>query len=385
MLKYLPPEHGIFNISPSILQDLVVAQTSTLTGSFADAEELLGQACRDLGLEIDLENASLPPLQTFADLPLGDMGVLIRDLLMARDAPLEAARDLVERVQLLLAFSDPNEALTTLEKRLVTVLANFPRSASDIERGRNRGDVLDPFLVAATGLLLYAGDIKGAIEATVAHKAMMMIEDLAGHLHEDVIGAMRGNVRAPEPQGTNKEEFSFEHNAFPGADIVQPPGAPGERLRVFQVKSKTGSAKGGDAKRIADQLERLRQVYAADIFFCSVVGDTLAGHRSKGGLLRAAPNLVVATGQVALELLTGRRNGGELLLRVYESAFRRAAATAGYRVNEVAGAIVEEFARHETFGEDGMENVLSALLTKATKGDRRQQDSRTYRPYRRNR
>jgi hypothetical protein len=37
------------------------------------------------------------------------------------------------------------------------------------------------------------------LTASVSHKALMMIEDLIGHLHEDVLGQMRGNVRAPEP------------------------------------------------------------------------------------------------------------------------------------------------------------------------------------------
>jgi len=35
------------------------------------------------------------------------------------------------------------------------------------------------------------------IGATVGHKVLMMIEGLLGHLHEDVLGAMRGNVRVP--------------------------------------------------------------------------------------------------------------------------------------------------------------------------------------------
>ena len=94
----------------------------------------------------------------------------------------------------------------------------------------------------------------------------MMIEGLLGHLHEDVIGEMRGNVRAPEPRGGEQEEIDAAINPFPGADVVQPPGQRSEALRFHQIKSKTGSAKGGDGKRLGDQLRRLQESMAATFF-----------------------------------------------------------------------------------------------------------------------
>ena len=102
---------------------------------------------------------------------------------------------------------------------------------------------MDPYILTATQTLLYAGNFRNAIRATVAHKSLMIIEGLMGHLHEDLIGEMRGNVRAPEPRGFNQELIDPHDNPFPGADIVQPPLHAEGRLRFHQVKSKTGSAK----------------------------------------------------------------------------------------------------------------------------------------------
>ena len=55
---------------------------------------------------------------------------------------------------------------------------------------RNPGDVLKPYILDA-GLAMCAGDFEITVSATVAHKVLMIIEGLLGHLHEDVIRAMR--------------------------------------------------------------------------------------------------------------------------------------------------------------------------------------------------
>jgi len=57
-------------------------------------------------------------------------------------------------------------------------------------------------------------------------------------------------------------------------------------IRLFQVKNKTGSAKGGDGARLGRQLKLLEQTYGAKTFFVAIVGNTLRGHRSKGAVLR---------------------------------------------------------------------------------------------------
>ncbi len=287
------------------------------------------------------------------------------------------AANLAQRTHLVRAFQQPDEVLQQVTSKVEEVIRSFPHEATDIERGRNPGDVLDPYILTATQILLYGGNFQNAIGATVAHKALMIIEGLMGHLHEDVIGMMRGNVRAPEPRGFNQEQIDPHDNPFPGADIVQPPIWPNGALRVHQVKSKTGSAKGGDGKRLGDQLNRLRQYYRADVFYDALIGNTLRGHRSMRGVLNSEPHAVVLVGNAAFHELTRSTIGPELLLRVYQSAFSEVADTTGYRIETMAAGIVSTFrARAKEAGEGYLELLLSNSISSSPD----QQDSRTYSP-----
>ena len=203
-----------------------------------------------------------------------------------------------------------------------------------------------------------------------------------GHLHEDVIGNMRGNVRAPEPRGFNQEMIDPHDNPFPGADIVQPPLHAGGGLRFHQVKSKTGSAKGGDGRRLGEQLRRLREYYRADVYYDALIGNTLRGHRSMRGVLASEPQAVVLVGSAAFRELTRSSIGPQLLLRVYQNAFSEAARTTGYRIDTMAGRIVSAFrARAEDAGETYLDSLLAASIGLTPD----EQDSRSYRPPTRNR
>ncbi|NEQ53501.1 MAG: hypothetical protein F6K11_25755 [Leptolyngbya sp. SIO3F4] len=229
--------------------------------------------------------------------------------------------------------------------------------------------------MASTQYLLYQGEFDNAISATVSHKALMIIEGLMGHLHEDVLGLMRGNVRVPEPRGKDQESFDYEINPFPGADLIQPPTQPGERLRIHQIKSKTGSAKGGDGKRLGDQLQFLSEHYSADIFYDALVGNTLVGHRSKRGVEKAAPSVRVLVGKAAFYQLTGSNHGASLLLRLYQESFLSAAQSTGYSINTVTETIVEYFKLQSA--EMG-EGFLESILEKSTGGDIVNQDNRLF-------
>jgi hypothetical protein len=205
----------------------------------------------------------------------------------------------------------------------------------------------------------------------------MKIEDLAGNLHQNTIARMRGNFRVPEPGGSRdegKERLDPLLNPFPGADMgqVPMPNRPGA-LRLFQVKSKTGSAKGGDGKRLGEQLARLEETYGADTFYVAIVGNTLRGHRSKGAVLRESPHTAVLVGEAALNELTQSAVGGELLLRIYQRGFRSAAAAGGYEFAQVVRSIVEVFERE---AEEAGEDFLTTWLHVAIDGPRSEQDSR---------
>ena len=293
------------------------------------------------------------------------------------------AVNLAQRTHLVRAFDQPDAVLAHVANKVGEIVQTFPRTAEDIERGRNPGDVLDPYTLAATQALLYSGDFKQAIGATVAHKALMIIEGLMGHLHEDVIGEMRGNIRAPEPRGFNQELIDPHDNPFPGSDVVQPPTTDTENIRFHQVKSKTGSAKGGDGKRLGDQLQKLRQHYAGEVYYDALIGNTLQGHRSMSGVLRSEPKAVVLVGQAAFRELTRSTIGPELLLRVYQTAFADVAEQAGYHIDVMAAGIVSTFQGRSDAAGDGF---LDLLLSDSIGSNMGQQDSRTYqRPARRRR
>lgn len=320
------------------------------------------------------------PVEAVANLPFADLEHLFATALANAGTPESgialSATNLARRAQLLRAFDDPDAVLQWATGKVIAIAADLPRTARDIECGRNPGDVLDPYLLAATQSLLCEGDFRGAIGATVTHKALMILEGLMGHLHEEVIGRMRGNVKNPEPRADNAEILDFQLNPFPGADVLQPPLADGEPLRLHQVKSKTGTLNSSGGRRLAEQMRTLRMAYpGAELYSHSLVGNTLRGHRSMGGMLRAEPALIVMVGDASFRVLTGSENGAELLLRLYQAAFDLAAAETGYSVETMTNAIFETFKER---AEEAGEGWLEAVLHQSTRGDAANLDSRTY-------
>jgi len=347
---------------------------------FRTAGDLLHRVFDDLKLKVSAPPAIIDkPVGALADLNYKNLVLFFADLLRDNGIPDQANRrqaaNLAHRVQLLRAFKDPDRIVGETVSKVSAIVAGFPRNAEHIQRGRNPGDVLDPYILAASQQLVYGGDLEGTFTATVAHKILMIIEGLMGHLHEDVIGAMRGNVRAPEPRGEDQETLDPKTNPFPGADIVQPPLGRRRPLRFHQVKSKTGSAKGGDGRRLGLQLLELQRLYGGEIFYDALIGNTLRGHRSMAGVLRAAPNAVVLVGESAFLALTGSAIGPELLLRLYQAAFDVSALQRGYRIQDVVEAVYATFrARAAEAGE----SFLDAILHDAINGTPDQQDSREF-------
>ena len=90
----------------------------------------------------------------------------------------------------------------------------------------------------------------------------------------------------------------------------------------------------------------------AELYFHSLVGNTLRGHKSMGGMLRVEPSLIVQVGQASFRVLTGSESGAELLVRVYQAAFELAAEQIGYSVENMTRAIFQTFIeRAEAEGE----------------------------------
>lgn len=315
-----------------------------------------------------------------SDLPFADLASNWTGVLRENQVPDSAiaghASNLAHWTQLVRAFAEPEGALRWARDKVIAVTGDFPKSAADIECGRNPGDVLDPYILAATQVLLYRGDFQQAIGATVAHKALMILEGLMGHMHEEVLGRMRGNIKNPEPRGENQELYDPELNPFPGADIIQPPAQQGQPLRIHQVKSKTGSMNASGGARLAEQMRQLRMRYqGAEIYSHSIVGNTLRGHRSMGGMRKLEPTLIVTVGETSLRILTGSPNGAELLLRLYQNAFQLAADETGYSIEEMAIGITETFHQRAEVAHEGF---MELLLHQVTGGDAEEQDSRAY-------
>ena len=319
------------------------------------------------------------PPASLGDQPAKDLIAFFSDLLTKNGIPAQAitlhAANLSHRVQLLRAYDRPDDVINDTCNKVVEVVGDFPATAEHIRCGRNPGDVLDPYILGAAQALVWSGNFESTVSATVAHKVLMIIEGLLGHLHEDVIGVMRGNVRAPEPRGKDQETLDPLANPFPGSDIVQPPLATGRPLRFHQVKSKTGSAKGGDGKRLGLQLSELTRIYGGEAFYDALIGNTLRGHRSMRGVMKAASSVVVLVGEAAFRELTGSTVGPQLLLRLYQSAFDVAAKQTGYSFQEIVATIYLAFReRAEELGEGFLETVLHDAIY----GTPSQQDSRHY-------
>jgi hypothetical protein len=382
ILRFVEPRNPVHRIHPGTLARLCTAQSEVFCRAFASAADVLGAALSDAKLDIRAphELQDEPP-ESVGEKPFpalyGFCGALLRSQGVGGQEVVHLhAANLAQRIHMLRAFHSPDRVLDSVAGKVAEVANGFPRVAADIEVGRNPGDVLDPFILSATQVLLCQGSLDAAVGATVAHKALMMIEGLLGHLHEDIVGEFRGNLRSPEPRGFNQELLDLFTNPFPGADIVQPPTREGMALRFHQVKSKTGSAKGGDGKRLGEQLLRLQQYYRGETFYAALVGNTLRGHRSMNGVLRASPKTVVLVGASAFRELTGCDIGPELLMRVYQNAFSQAARATGYSVQEMARAITQTFRRR---AEESGEDYLDALLRCAVGGAPDEQDSRLYR------
>lgn len=381
-LRYISARNPIHRVHEDVLERLISAQDNTLQRAFPTAADLYARVFDDLKLSLPVPeplhetSAAASADRPFAQLT-SDFEPILEEAGVVGPSARVHAVNLAQRTHLVRAFPDPDAIVDRVSVKVTEIVNTFPREASDIERGRNPGDVLDPYILTATQTLLYAGDFQNAIEATVAHKALMIIEGLMGHLHEDVIGEMRGNIRAPEPRGFNQEMIDPHDNPFPGADVVQPPTGPRDNLRFHQVKSKTGSAKGGDGRRLGEQLRRLREYYRAQVYYDALIGNTLRGHRSMRGVLASEPEAVILVGDAAFRELTRSPIGPQLLLRVYQSAFSEAVRVTGYQIDLMASAIVSTFQQR---AQSAGESYLEMLLSESISSNLAEQDSRRYQP-----
>ncbi|MBC3795024.1 hypothetical protein [Spirosoma utsteinense] len=380
MIKYIGSNHLLQSVHPILKQQIINAQANLLSVEFISSFDFLSKVFDDLRIKstvsVSLKDLPVSDLanRKFSTL-LDEFGTMLTEEGFPEQSIALHAVNLAQQTHLLQAFASPSEAVLYIENKVETIVNTFPKSVKDIEVGRNPGDVIDPYILAATQFLLCEGEFKGAVSAIVAHKALMIIEGLMGHLHEDIIGMMRGNVRVPEPRSTDRETIDPGHNPFPGADVMQPPFFESDTIKFHQVKSKTGSAKGGDGVRLGSQLQALQDFYGGQTYYHALIGNTLKGHRSMAAVLSKAPDTIVLVGSPSFNQLTNSEIGPELLLRVYQSAFRAVAIKSGYSLDAMTENIVASFSKRPDVQADGF---LEALLKDVTQGDPNDQDSRLY-------
>ena len=230
--------HPLNGLIDALKQRILEAQSDGVDEEFSSAYELCSRAMGELRIAVAVpQEARLQTASEFGDQPSKVIVAYFLGLLRRNGVPDQAAHSqaatISHRLQLLRAFRDPDAVIAKTCQTVTRVLKDFPRSAANLRVGRNPGDVLDPYILSAARVLMCSGDFERTVSAATSHKVLMIIEGLLGHMHEDLIGAMRGNVRAPEPRGRTASTLNALRNPFPGADVIQPPLRPEDNTRFF--------------------------------------------------------------------------------------------------------------------------------------------------------
>ena len=257
----------------------------------------------------------------------------------------EAAQRYRVLTQRYLVWEDPHEVAFVLETLFDRVIQNLPRTLTELEESGGGRDLLDPFIVAFTSELLSTGSTSDLLRLLAAHKCLMKLEDLIGNLHQEALGPAAGGDRVPEPQGVpdasgrrNKEVWHEELNPYPGADARR------GSSEFYQIKNKTGSAKGSDGEKLGRQFQVLEEKYpGSKRYYVSMIGRTLKGHRSMGAFLRTSPNSEVLVGLAAFQQLGRHRDTADIVLELYLEAFDDALERNHYDFDEIVSQMTAEW------------------------------------------
>jgi hypothetical protein len=280
-------------------------------------------------------------------------------------------------IQRLMIWKDLDELIRLLRNRYDHVIGQMPRKLLDIEEGGGGRDVLDPFLVAFASRLLHSGSISAVVGTLVAHKCLMKLEDLIGHLHQEVMGRAAGGECIPEPQGVidaesgkrNKEDWNAVLNPYPGADARR------EQEEFYQIKNKTGSAKGSDGEKLGRQFQILKEKYpGCERYYVSMIGRTLRGHRSMGAFLRKDPEAEVLVGLAAWQQLGRHRDTPSIVMELCIEEFEAALARNHYGFQTIVDEMTKEWIEKHGTGDPGFRLLEDSI----TPVDRRDQTSKTY-------
>jgi hypothetical protein len=257
----------------------------------------------------------------------------------------ETAQAFLKTAKRLMIFRDVDDAKAAIIPLIKGAIRTMPRNLAALEASGGGRDILDPFIVAFDLHLLSKGSAEHLLRNLLAHKCLMKMEDLIGHMHEEVLGRAAGKQRIPEPEGVvgpdgrkNKEKWHPQKNPYPGAD------SRSEEREFYQIKNKTGSAKGSDGEKLGRQFRTLAEKYpSSKRYYVSVLGKTLAGHRSMGAFLRTDPQAEVLVGLAAFQQLGGHRDTAEIIMDLYRETFETVAKDLDFDFTKILERIVKEW------------------------------------------
>jgi hypothetical protein len=279
-------------------------------------------------------------------------------------------------IQRLLLWKDLDEVVRIQARMYDRVIADLPRRLVDIEEAGGGRDILDPFIVAFTSRLLHSGAVPELLRTLISHKCLMKLEDLIGHLHGEVLGNAGGGESVPEPQGEadeagkrNKELWHELYNPYPGADARR------GTEEFYQIKNKTGSAKGSDGEKLGRQFLVLKAKYPdSKRFYVSMIGKTLRGHRSMGAFVRTDPEAEVLVGLSAFQQLGRHRDTADIVMDLCMEVFEQSLERNRYDFDEVVTLMTKEWVEKHG-ADDPIHNLLRDSITPV---DPAEQSSRTY-------
>jgi hypothetical protein len=280
-----------------------------------------------------------------------------KDLDNLLNGSVEERRTKIKYLQRRLVWRDLENVYGGVDEIFSRVISNLPRDLSDILALEDR-DIIDPYMVAFASRLLHEGNVTDLLEDLIVHKCMMKLEDLIGNVHEEALGRAGDGEVLPEPSGKdNKEDFHPDLNPAPGAD------AHVDFEEFYQVKNKTGSAKGSDGEKLARQFLKIKDNYEpCSRYYVSVVGKTLKGHRSMGAFLRKDEEAEVFVGLATLQLMGHHRETPLILLELYLDRFEKVLEVEDYDIDNVISDMTKKWKEKHGEGDPVKQLLLATSL-----------------------
>lgn len=148
-IRFVSSRNPVQRVNKDLCAKLVAAQENAVDRAFSNAAELCAKVFDDLGMPLKVpDELGDKPAREVSDLPYDELARRFKGILGQPGVDGQSARSqserLARRTQLVRAFAQPDEVMARITAKVCKIIRTFPHTASDIERGRNPGDVLDP-------------------------------------------------------------------------------------------------------------------------------------------------------------------------------------------------------------------------------------------------